>query len=200
MGAIGLHAPSRPVELGSRFNRVAHGIEESGDERKGPDAKAFSFHPIWPFSHCQARRQWRPLLCRHPLGPAEGLAPLDALLMRPKLLQPLGARLPFVALAAPPRLDMGPARGEGHAVLLRDAAHGMRASLHEEGEMGLGTEAAISHQDIPGAQVRMASDHCREIMGPSGSRQEREHHPRPGRNKAQRWAIGNLPPGKGGLD
>jgi hypothetical protein len=89
---------------------------------------------------------------------------LDALVECPKLLHPTGARLPFVTFAAPPRLDMGAARGEVHKVLLMEAEHRMHASLPEQGEMGIGTEAAIGHQHIPRAQVRMERDDLREIM------------------------------------
>jgi hypothetical protein len=49
-----------------------------------------------------------------------------------------------------------------------DAEHGMHARLHEQGEMGIGTKAAVGHQDITGAQVRMALDDLGEIMGAQG--------------------------------
>ena len=51
-----------------------------------------------------------------------------------------------------------------------ETEHCLHASLHEECEMGIGTEAAIGHQHIPGAQVRMELDHLREIMRAQGGR------------------------------
>jgi hypothetical protein len=63
---------------------------------------------------------------------------------------------------------MGTSGGEVHDVLLMDAEHGMHARLHEQGEMGIGTKAAVGHQDITGAQVRMALDDLGEIMGAQG--------------------------------
>ena len=66
---------------------------------------------------------------------------------------------------------MGTSRGEVHDVLLMHAADGVHARLHQQGKMRIGTQAPIGHQDIPGAQLRMESDHLGEIMGAQGGGQ-----------------------------
>jgi hypothetical protein len=47
------------------------------------------------------------------------------------------------------RRDKRPARREIHDLSRDDAQHGMDAGLDEEGEMGVGTQAAIRHEHIP---------------------------------------------------
>jgi hypothetical protein len=45
--------------------------------------------------------------------------------------------------------DKRAARGELHDLARADAEHGMHARLDEEGEMGIGTQAPIRHEDVP---------------------------------------------------
>ena len=66
---------------------------------------------------------------------------------------------------------MGTAWGEVHDVFLMHAEDGMHACLDKQGEMRIGTQAPVRHQDITGAQVRMESDHLGEIMRAQGGRQ-----------------------------
>ena len=52
-----------------------------------------------------------------------------------------------------------------------EAAHGTvtrHFRLHQQGKMRLGTKAPVGAQDSTGAQLRMESDHCGEIMGAQG--------------------------------
>jgi hypothetical protein len=46
--------------------------------------------------------------------------------------------------------DKRPARREIHDLSRADAQHGVHAGLDEEGKMGVGTQAAIRHEHIPG--------------------------------------------------
>jgi hypothetical protein len=46
--------------------------------------------------------------------------------------------------------DKGPTRGEIHDLSCANAPYGVHASLDEEGEMGVGTQAPIRHQHITG--------------------------------------------------
>ena len=45
----------------------------------------------------------------------------------------------------------------------------MHACLHEQRQMGIGTEAPVSYQDVTRAQFGMESDDLREIMGEQGA-------------------------------
>jgi hypothetical protein len=66
------------------------------------------------------------------------------------------------------RPDKRPARGEIHARSRADAAHGLHAGLDEEGDMGVGTEAAIRHEHIPGLSSGVHLLHLGQIMGQEG--------------------------------
>jgi hypothetical protein len=96
---------------------------------------------------------------------------VDKLIVLPELLEPAGARLPFVALAPGARLSMGTSRGEVHEVFLLDAEDGVHARLDQQGKRRLGTKAPVGDQDITGAQRRLEPDHCGESMRVQGGRQ-----------------------------
>jgi hypothetical protein len=64
--------------------------------------------------------------------------------------EPAGAGHAFDGRRPPhTRPDKRPARGEIHALSRADAEHGVHASLDEEGEMGVGTQAPIGHEHVP---------------------------------------------------
>ena len=75
-----------------------------------------------------------------------------------------------MALAPCARLHMGTSRGEVHEVFLMHAEDGLHTCLYQQGQMGIGTKAAVGHQDITGAQVWMELNHLGEIMGAQGGR------------------------------
>jgi hypothetical protein len=66
------------------------------------------------------------------------------------------------------RPDTWPARGDIHDRSRADAEHGMHAGLDEEGEMGVGTQAAIRHEHIPGLSSGVHLLHLGKIMGQEG--------------------------------
>ena len=54
--------------------------------------------------------------------------------------------------------------------------HGMHACLHEQRQMGIGTKAAVCHEDVTRAQCRMEADDLGEIMRAQGGCQYLYYH------------------------
>jgi len=108
------------------------------------------------------------------------------------------------------RPDKRAARGKIHDLSGTDAAHGMHAGLDKEGEMRIGTQAAIRHQHIPFLQARMDRLHPGQIVGEegrdhqleahTGARMEQPQQPRPGEAAPRpllRWLAERVLEGRG---
>ena len=65
-----------------------------------------------------------------------------------------------------------------HNLSRADTQHGVHAGLDEEGEMGIGTQAPISHQYIPFLQARMDRLHPGQIVGEEGRDDQLQEHTR----------------------
>jgi hypothetical protein len=111
-------------------------------------------HAVAQFTHAEDLRQRGKQLGGEPLrgmpGHAHGLHPLDKLVCDAQLAEPTGAGEAFLRGR---RLGggVGTRRGEIHDLPLMDTKDGMQPVLAQEGQMGKGTEGAISHQDVPRA-------------------------------------------------
>src|SRR4029450_611923 len=66
--------------------------------------------------------------------------------------------------------------GEVHDLLLMHPEHGMHACLHEQRQMGIGTKAPVSYEDVTRAQFWMQPDDLGEIMSAQGSCQYLQDH------------------------
>ena len=69
-----------------------------------------------------------------------------------------------------------PAWGEIHHLSRADAEHRVHASLHEEGQMRIGTQPPIRHQPITGGNQRMHRLHLSQVMGQQGCHDPRQEH------------------------
>jgi hypothetical protein len=75
------------------------------------------------------------------------------------------------------RPDKRPTGREVHDLSAADAQHGGHAGLHEEGEMGVGTQAPIGHQHISLLSAWMHRLHLGEIVGEEGRGHQLQEHP-----------------------
>jgi hypothetical protein len=66
------------------------------------------------------------------------------------------------------RPDKRPTRVELHNLARAAAQHGVHAGLDKEDEMGVGTQAAIHHEHIPGRSSRVHLVHLGQIVGHEG--------------------------------
>jgi len=78
------------------------------------------------------------------------------------------------------RPDKRPARGAIHQLACADAAHGVHASLDEEGQMGRRTSSPIGHQPIPFVSARMHRLHLSQVVGEERRDHQLEEHPAAG--------------------
>jgi hypothetical protein len=92
------------------------------------------------------------------------------------------------------RPDKRPARGEIHHLACADAAHGVHASLDEEGQLGIRPEAPIGHQHIPFWSARMHRRHLRQVVGEERRDHQLEEHPAAGMEEPQEPGDGNAAP------
>jgi hypothetical protein len=75
-----------------------------------------------------------------------------------------------------------------------DAPHGVHASLDQEGEMRIGTQAPIGHQHIPCVQARMDRLYVGQVMGQQGCDDQLEEHPGARMEEPQEVRQGNAAP------
>jgi hypothetical protein len=73
-------------------------------------------------------------------------------------------RKPFGAFLVA-RLGMGPSWGEVDDLALMHAENSVRTALHQQRQVGEGTEATVAHQDVVLAQPRMDLRHPGDVMG-----------------------------------
>jgi hypothetical protein len=74
------------------------------------------------------------------------------------------------------RSDQGPIRREIDTLACPAAQHGMHAGLDEEGEMGVGTQAPLGHEDIPWLEARMDRLHPGQSVSEAGRDHELQEH------------------------
>ena len=84
---------------------------------------------------------------------------------------------------------MGTTRCEVDDVFLMHSKDGMHATLHQQGDMDIGTEPPVAYQHVGGMQFRMQFNDLGHIMGAQGSGQHAEHHA--GASMKQRHQVGN---------
>jgi hypothetical protein len=104
--------------------------------------------------------------------------PSNSLVIDAKRFEPAGSWPTFDGWRPPhTRLDKRPARGEIHDLSRADAQHGVQASLDEEGEMRIGTQAPIGDQHIPCLQTRMDRLHLGQVVSHEGRDHQLQEHP-----------------------
>jgi hypothetical protein len=75
------------------------------------------------------------------------------------------------------RLHKGPTRGEIDDLARADAHHGVHTSLHEQGKMGVGTQAPIGYQYIVRLEDRVHLLHLGEIVREERGDDQLQEHP-----------------------
>ena len=100
-----------------------------------------------------------------------------------------------MALAPSGWLYMRASRGEVYDLLLMHPKHGMHACLYEQRQMGIGTKAPVSYEDVTRAQFWMQPDDLGEIMRAQGSCQYLQYYA--GASMEQRQEVGHGEPTPG---
>jgi len=91
--------------------------------------------------------------------------------------EPASAGEAFDGRRAPDtRRDQGPPRRDIHQLPRTQAPHGIQAGLHEEGEMGVGTQAPIGHEHVPWLYGWVDRLPPGEIVGEEGRDHPRQEH------------------------
>jgi hypothetical protein len=91
--------------------------------------------------------------------------------------EPAGSWHAFAGRRPPyTRPDKGPTGCDIHDLSGADAPHGVHASLDEEGERGIGTQAPVGHQYIAWLYARMDRLHPGQIMGQKGCNDQLQEH------------------------
>ena len=143
--------PALAVQLGEVGHTVDVCVEERGHQGDLAGPEAWRADLIAHLSEHERLWQGRQRLPGEPRGTGLGFQPGHELVMDAERFEPAGPWHAFDGRCPPhARLDKGPPRREVHDLSRADAQHGMHASLDEEGEMGVGTQAPIRHQHIPG--------------------------------------------------
>ena len=109
--------------------------------------------------------------------------------------EPASAGEAFDGRRAPDtRRDQGPTRREVHHLPRADAPYGVHPGLDEEGERGVGTQAPIRHQHIPGCSGGVHLLHLGEIVGEEGRDHQLQEQARAGVEQSQPSRHGNAAP------
>ena len=160
-------------------NTINHRIEPWGDQGglAGPETRPAEAIPLlsehqglWP------RRQGLP---GEPCWASLRVIPDHEWVIEADRFQPAGPRDAFDRLRPPDtRHHQGPTRRDIDTLSRPHAPHRRHAGLHEQGEMGRGTQAAIGHEHVPWGYARMHPLHLGEIVGEEGCDDELEEQAR----------------------
>ena len=142
--------PALAGPLGQVGNRVALWGEERGDQGDVASPEAWRVHAIPEFRSTKVSGKAAKVSRVSHEGQVVGFNHVTRWSSTPRALSQRDRGACDGSCPPHARPDKRPARGEIHALSRADAEHGMHAGLDEEDEMGVGTQAAIRHEHIPG--------------------------------------------------